>query len=250
MEVLKAYKFRLEPTAEQAQMLDQWVGNARFVWNKALAMNLHRLDNHWRIMRYNELCKFLTLWCQSEDYGFLRLSPIHTLQQKLKDLDRAFSDAFDKNQPNKRIPRMKKRGKSLDSIRFPDRKSMAIGGEHNTIKLPKLGETKFRRSRRLTPPAPEGEGFDSCFIGRRSNGYLHKHYCPTSSGQAAILTALPPHNTSRECPACSHTDADNRKTQARFECVDCGFVQNADVVGAMNILSRGLRAVMPVEVIA
>jgi len=33
--------------------------------------------------------------------------------------------------------------------------------------------------------------------------------------------------------------ADNRKTQARFRCVECGFEENADVVGAINVLRAG-----------
>ena len=53
------------------------------------------------------------------------------------------------------------------------------------------------------------------------------------------LIAVPPHNTSRCCPACEHTTKDNRQTQAQFECVQCGFTENADVVGAINVLKRG-----------
>lgn len=55
------------------------------------------------------------------------------------------------------------------------------------------------------------------------------------------LIAVPPHNTSRACPVCGHVSADNRQTQAKFECVECGFEENADVVGALNILARGHR---------
>ncbi len=55
------------------------------------------------------------------------------------------------------------------------------------------------------------------------------------------LIAVPPHNTSRTCPACGHIHADNRETQAEFACVQCGYAENADVVGAMNILARGHR---------
>ncbi|HGL6719217.1 transposase [Burkholderia contaminans] len=55
------------------------------------------------------------------------------------------------------------------------------------------------------------------------------------------LIAVPPRNTSRTCPACDHVSADNRRTQARFACVACGFEENADVVGAINILARGHR---------
>lgn len=53
------------------------------------------------------------------------------------------------------------------------------------------------------------------------------------------LVAVPPQNTSRTCPCCGHTAKDNRQTQAVFECVECGYTENADVAGAINILRRG-----------
>jgi putative transposase len=59
--------------------------------------------------------------------------------------------------------------------------------------------------------------------------------------QGGILLAVPPHNTSRTCPCCSHVSKDNRKTQAKFECVECGYENHADLVGAINILERGHR---------
>jgi len=48
-----------------------------------------------------------------------------------------------------------------------------------------------------------------------------------------------PRNTSRTCPCCSHVSAENRQTQAKFACVDCGYENNADRVGAINILAAG-----------
>jgi putative transposase len=53
------------------------------------------------------------------------------------------------------------------------------------------------------------------------------------------LVAVPPQNTSRTCPCCGQVSADNRQTQARFACVECGFEENADVVGAINVLRAG-----------
>lgn len=53
------------------------------------------------------------------------------------------------------------------------------------------------------------------------------------------LILAPPRNTSRTCPACNHVSADNRKTQERFACIECGFEENADLVGAINILRAG-----------
>jgi len=53
------------------------------------------------------------------------------------------------------------------------------------------------------------------------------------------LIAVPPQNTSRTCLCCGHVSADNRRTQARFLCVKCGFEENADLVGAINVLRAG-----------
>lgn len=51
-----------------------------------------------------------------------------------------------------------------------------------------------------------------------------------------------PSYTSQTCPRCEHTARDNRKTQAQFMCVACGYTEHADIVGATNILARGLSA--------
>ena len=50
---------------------------------------------------------------------------------------------------------------------------------------------------------------------------------------------VPPQNTSRTCPCCGYTDKENRPAQAKFKCIECGYTENADLVGAINILERG-----------
>jgi putative transposase len=57
--------------------------------------------------------------------------------------------------------------------------------------------------------------------------------------RGGYLIAVPPQNTSRTCPCCGHVSAQNRQTQARFACVECGFEENADLVGAINVLRAG-----------
>ena len=57
--------------------------------------------------------------------------------------------------------------------------------------------------------------------------------------RGGLVVAVNPRNTSRTCPCCGHVSADNRQTQARFACVECGFEENADLVGAINILAAG-----------
>jgi putative transposase len=49
-----------------------------------------------------------------------------------------------------------------------------------------------------------------------------------------------PRNTSRTCPACGHCAKENRKTQASFMCVSCGFAGPADTIAAGNIARRAV----------
>ena len=53
------------------------------------------------------------------------------------------------------------------------------------------------------------------------------------------LVGVPPQYTSRTCPCCVQVSADNRQRQAQLLCVECGFEENADLVGAINVLRAG-----------
>nr|WP_198507406.1 RNA-guided endonuclease TnpB family protein [Mariprofundus ferrinatatus] len=144
MEILKAYRFRLEPTPEQRQSFVEFAGCRRFVWNKALELNLYRLDHKRPIIRYRDIAGMLRLWKQSDEFGFLAQAHSQVLQQCLKDLDRAFADAFDKKQPGKRMPRFKRKGLN-DSFRFPQ--GIRVDGAR--VFLPKIGMVRMRLSRPL-----------------------------------------------------------------------------------------------------
>lgn len=49
-----------------------------------------------------------------------------------------------------------------------------------------------------------------------------------------------PRNTSRTCICCGHIDKANRKSQALFLCVDCGYSAHADTVASINIRRRAI----------
>ncbi|MGB9499966.1 MAG: RNA-guided endonuclease InsQ/TnpB family protein [Dissulfuribacterales bacterium] len=144
MKIRKAYKFRLKTNREQECLFQQFSGCCRFVWNLTWSLNEYRLDNHLPLIRYHESSWFLTLWKQSEEYGFLREAPSQALQQTLKDLDRAIRDGFDKSQPLKRMPRYRKKGQH-DSFRIPQGFKL----EGNRVFLPKIGWLRFYRSRKI-----------------------------------------------------------------------------------------------------
>ena len=309
--------------------------------------------------------------------SFLKDNHSQPLQQALKNLDRAFKDAFDKNQPNKRIPKFKRKGQH-DSFRYPQ--GFKVSG--NRIYLPKIGWVRFFNSRAIegTPknvtvvrdasgwhisiqveveiveprhPSNSSVGVDrgvavlaaqsdsQCYNSTHSYrkhqkqlakkqrklknktrfssnwkkqqnriAKLHHkiancrkdrlHWVSNQISKNHVMIVLEdlkvanmsksakgttdepgrnvkaksglnksildqgwsmfanmleykqawrggevvyvtPHHTSQTCPSCNHVSADNRVSQSLFKCTECFYENNADVVGAINILARGHR---------
>jgi putative transposase len=67
--------------------------------------------------------------------------------------------------------------------------------------------------------------------------------------QGGRLIAVPAQYTSQTCPVCGHVCAANREKQS-FLCVECGFAEHADLVGAINILNRGLSSIEGTDSVA
>ena len=145
MQIKKAYKFRLKVTAEIKNKFLQFAGCCRKIWNLILSISLRRLENHQPIMWYHEADFWVKLWKQSEEYAFLKACPAQLMQQKLKDLDKAFRDAFDKKQPLKRLPIWRERGKH-DSFRYPQHFKL----DNKRIFLPKIGWVSFFKSQSIS----------------------------------------------------------------------------------------------------
>ena len=140
---LQAFKYELMPTGEQERAMRRFGGSCRFVYNKALAM---QIDNHEagnKFIQYESMAKYLTEWRNSEDTPWLKESPCHPLQQSLKNLDRAYTNFF-KGLAD--FPNFKRKGQG-DSFRYPDPKQIKFDPANNRIFLPKLGYLRYRNSR-------------------------------------------------------------------------------------------------------
>ena len=414
MKINKAYKFRLEPNAEQEVILNNLVGSARFVWNQVLAVSFEMFAKNEFINATNLVNKIMDIKANPE-FAFLKTSSnAVSLQQKIRDLASAWSRFFDskvharlkenKKKPKKPkffkladgteiqlrplMPRFKRKSDGCDSIRLVQfDKYCRVEG--NRVKLPNgVGFVKFRKSqdilgiiKNVTISKKSGHWYVSFGTEREldekprhpsktaigldmgiskllttSNGeyikpknsfkanqlklanlqrglakkvkfsenwkkqnrkiqklhhhianirhdYLHKistdisknhamivcedlkvvNMSGSASGtlenkgrnvkaksglnksildqgwsmaltmleykqqwQGGLLIKVNPRYTSQTCFECKHVAKENRRTQAKFECVECGYIANADVNAARNILAAG-HAVLSVE---
>jgi putative transposase len=388
MERLQGFRFELRPNKEQGRKLRSIAGSCRYVYNRALELQKARYAANEKHLSYAELCRVLTAWRHDPETIWLAESPIHPLQQALKNLEQAYTNFFEDLKKAKRgeirpedvrEPQKKKRYRH-DSLRYPDPKQFKLDSANDRIFLPKLGWIRFRKSREVlgelrnitvtlsagtwyasilskreieapVHPSDSIVGIDMGVVrfatlsdetvfepcasfkihqqrlaryqrilsrkkkeskNRKKAGakvsrihvrianvrkdYLHKTSTTISKNHAVVciedlrvknmsasakgtvenpgknvrqktglnrsildqgwaafrtmleykqqwsggyVVAVPPQNTSRTCIVCLHVSSDNRKTQAKFECLECGYAKNADVVGAINILRAG-----------
>ncbi len=143
MQRLQAFQYELIPTGEHQRLMRRFAGSCRFVFNKALALQKDRYAQGEQKLGYAGLCKLLTEWRNSADTAWLADSPVHPLQQTLKDLERAYSNFFAKRAD---FPRFKRKGRH-DSFRYPDPKQIKLDQGNNRVFLPKLGWLRYRSSR-------------------------------------------------------------------------------------------------------
>lgn len=142
MKIQRGFKYQLDVDSSMEDAFWKQAGCNRFVWNVFLRYQESRRARGHFVESYETMANKLTML--KKELAFLRThAQSATLQQTLKDLARAYKDAFDKEQPNKRMPKVKRKHACRNSFRYP----AGVKVEGNRVFLPKLGWFKFRKSR-------------------------------------------------------------------------------------------------------
>lgn len=128
-------KFRMYPNKEQERILNQWIGCARFVWNRFLEKNNERYKNEKKFVFYNEMNAQLTQLKKDQEYTWLNDAESTSLQQKLRDLEKAIKDSFPKNKNPKKYPYFKAKKTDESGIRITNLYGHFQDGK---IHLPKI----------------------------------------------------------------------------------------------------------------
>lgn len=153
MIIRKGYRFRLKLRGGEEQILKQFAGCCRFVWNKALAVQDGLFqDENEKLLSKTKLLNLLSGW--KGESPFLRQAHSQILQQSLIDLDRAYQGFFRRlgkiragdfsEGEDPGYPRYKKKFVH-DSFHFPQ----GFRFENRHVYLPKLGWFRFYKSREI-----------------------------------------------------------------------------------------------------
>lgn len=137
--LMRANKYRLEPSPEQVECLENVAGACRFVYNCALEQrrDWYRRKRITYLQQQAELTQ-----CRAE-FDWLRACPVHALQCALRDLEYNFQKFFVglRGYPK---PRRKKDG---EGFRLPDPRYLRfkrLSRRMGAVRLGKIGWVKVR----------------------------------------------------------------------------------------------------------
>jgi len=155
VEILKAYKFRIYPNSSQQAELARQFGAVRFVYNHYRAVREGYYLDTGTGLNYNDCAMDLTDILKV-DYPWLKEADSQTMQQALKDLDKAYKNFFEGRAayPNFHSKHDKQ------SIRYPQRFKV----KDKRVYLPKVGWVKCVFHRQI-----EGD-MKNCTVSKTKSG--------------------------------------------------------------------------------
>lgn len=94
--MLRSFRYRFEPTVEQAQLLCRTLGCVRLVYNRALYERSAEWAESKTSLKYAEQDRRLTAWKKTSEFAFLNDVSCVPLQQALRHLQTAYNNFFAK----------------------------------------------------------------------------------------------------------------------------------------------------------
>jgi putative transposase len=177
-------KYRLYPTPQQTERLTAWGHTCRAVWNVALEQRLYVYKQRRKYLSADEQCRHLTK--ARHDLEWIADLPSQVPQQVLRHLDHAYQNFWNPDHPAE-FPRFKKRTSRL-AIPFPGQavRVTKLNRKWACVRLPKLGEVKFRLTR------PLGGRIRNAAIRRDAAGCWHISFGVHTGRAAAPPNGQPP----------------------------------------------------------
>jgi putative transposase len=138
----KGFSYRIYPNRTQEQSINQMLGNARWVYNWALARRIEAYQKDKTKMSAFTLMKELPKMKAKPEYEWLNLSVAQSLQQSIVNMEKAFTRFFrEKNG----FPRFKRKHGKQQTVGFPQ--NTKIDFDTNRVWIQKLGWIPARLSR-------------------------------------------------------------------------------------------------------
>ena len=174
------------------------------------------------------------------------------LSSRKRLAEKGLAEPFDKTKPSRKRRRLKegiqKLCRRMRCIRqaFYQTTARALAQEYGCVYAEDLKTKNMTKSAKGTVENPgqrvkQKSGLNRAILRTGFHGLSQAvDWQLTKAG--GILEKVPPAYTSCTCPVCGCCDKRSRPKQAVFHCISCGYTNNADIVGALNVLRKGRTA--------
>jgi len=162
--VKRAYRYRLYPTAHQADLLNRTLGCVRYVYNRALAERSRAWTQQQRRVTFAETCRMLTAWKADPETAWLYEVSNVALQQGLQHLQQAFVNFWARRAKH---PSFKSKRKSRASATFTRSGFRYRDGQVWLAKMTEPLDIRWSR------PLPSGTEPSTVTVSRDAAGRWH-----------------------------------------------------------------------------
>lgn len=171
--MFKAFKYRLYPTAPQAEKINQNIGCARFVYNQLL-------DDRIKVWKEAKQRSKKTYSILKDEHGFLKNADSRALKHAQANLDVAYDKFFKESSAG--FPKFKSKHRCRWSY-TTENNNGAVRFDGNRLKLPKVGYVKIVEHR-----LHEGRILSATISHERSGEYYASVLCEIEQPKTLPVT--------------------------------------------------------------
>ena len=207
-------------------------------WERRKTVGLIKKDGNWylRVFYRRQVVSLYTPFVKAIDFGintFITTNTGEKIYGELKD----DIEALNRKKQGSKAWKKKKQ----DIINKINRALKQVVDNEHLIVIEDLRNIKSSTKKKKK-------------VGKSTRKLLHGWYIGHARRRLRDLTQeagvqlleVPAKGTSRTCPVCLHEDTRSRNG-TKFKCINCGFENDADFVGALNIEKRFVAYLLPRE---
>lgn len=164
----KAYRFRIDPSAEQEVLIRKTFGCVRFLWNQMLSERQVIYELHKDDKEALRRLKYRTPAGYKAEYQWLREVDSLALCNAQLNLNSAFQKYF--HEKGTGYPKFKSRKNPVQSYTTNNQGgTVRVMEDGKHVRIPKLGDIRIRLHRQI----PDGHKIKSATISRNATGKYH-----------------------------------------------------------------------------
>ena len=141
--MIRAYKYKMKPTVDQAEYFSKCFGCMRYVYNYALSEKIKAYSDEKKTLSFFDLCALVRELRKDNEHKWLSEVPALSLNYSLLNLNNAYNQFF---KTKSGFPKYKSKKQCRDSVKFDSQRTKYDFSTFK-VRIPKIGWVKLCKER-------------------------------------------------------------------------------------------------------